>query len=227
MSQIEPFDLKDFARGFNMRYPSLSELKEFHQKTKYPDEFGLYRAWLTEGIPYVFSDIPLLFEKIRDFIGNEIGVHPSDIKLVGSARTGYSLDPSKNGKAFSNNSDLDLAVVSHHYFLECEMEFLKFKKDYEEKSITPANSRQTELWPEIISDIDRQRRTSGFIDIFKIPTLQGYPVAKNSINTCWRVTERLKLTPFGPKVKKCSIRVYRNTESFMKQNNINFRCCLA
>ena len=218
---MKPFNLSKAARDFCPRYPSASELRNFYEEADYSEVIGVCRAWMTEGIPCVFSEEPLLFEKVRELIAQEICIHPSDIKVVGSARTGYSMNPNKVDTKFSQASDLDLAVVSNDYFLRCEGEFLKFKDEFKRQIITPDNPKQASLWPDIIKDIDKQRQERRFIDIWKVPTKPGYLISQAALQVCWKVTEKLNLTQFGPSVKKCSLRVYRDMEAFVEQNRKN------
>lgn len=223
---MDPFTLNKSARNLKDRYPTLSQLKEFYKAADPSEVLGACRAWLTEGIPWAFSNEPLLFEKVRELIANEIRIEPADIKLIGSARMGYSMNPTKVGNQFSDTSDLDLAVVSAEYFSRCEQDFRKFKYDFENNIITPDNSEDARWWPEIINDIDNQSQNRGFVDICLIPKNSRYLNAQTAINACSTVTRKLKITSFGPTVRKCSIRVYRDTKSFIKQNRINFRSFL-
>jgi hypothetical protein len=49
-------------------------------------------------------------------LADQIGVWTFDIALVGSAAVGVSLSPAKNFSLFHPESDVDVAVVSSHYF---------------------------------------------------------------------------------------------------------------
>lgn len=49
-------------------------------------------------------------------LGSKIDVDPACITIVGSAALGCSLNPSKNLKPFDDGSDVDVAVISGHYF---------------------------------------------------------------------------------------------------------------
>ena len=39
-----------------------------------------------------------------------------DIIITGSASLGFSLNPNKNFKSFDKKSDIDISIISHHYF---------------------------------------------------------------------------------------------------------------
>ena len=49
-------------------------------------------------------------------VANALEVDPCAVHLIGSACTGFSLDPTRNFEEFSVGSDIDVAVVSHLHF---------------------------------------------------------------------------------------------------------------
>lgn len=70
----------------------------------------------------VFEGLPNCWDREYDYVrwrhdySERIGVDPQSLTLVGSAKLGYSLSPSKGFKTFDSHSDLDLAVVSESCF---------------------------------------------------------------------------------------------------------------
>lgn len=58
------------------------------------------------------------YPEFRDAIGRVISVDPNDIFLVGSAKFGVSLKPTKEAlfRPFNENSDLDVAIISEELF---------------------------------------------------------------------------------------------------------------
>ena len=47
---------------------------------------------------------------------SKIGVDSKAIVLTGSASVGFSLNPDNNLRAFTDTSDIDVAIISQHYF---------------------------------------------------------------------------------------------------------------
>ena len=39
----------------------------------------LAQLWMTEGIPFVFSECPAVYESIRIWLGRELGIHAKQI----------------------------------------------------------------------------------------------------------------------------------------------------
>lgn len=73
---------------------------------------------LFERLPFAFSPSWDEYRGWRRHLATAINVDSSEIVIVGSAAVGYSLSPIKNLKAFDSDSDIDVAVVSDHFFSE-------------------------------------------------------------------------------------------------------------
>lgn len=82
------------------------------------DHDDLFSELIFERTPHVFGgDV----EACRTWTGRlakMLNVDSSEIKLVGGAAIGFSLNPHKNFAAFTPDSDIDVAIVSDHYFSE-------------------------------------------------------------------------------------------------------------
>ncbi|MCX6864775.1 MAG: hypothetical protein NTV46_00905 [Verrucomicrobia bacterium] len=183
---------------------------------------GFCRQWISEGIPHAFCGNPMLYEIARGWVARRLDIHAKEVTLIGSARIGYSLaPPPKLGQKFGSHSDLDLAVISADLFSRCDADFLRFEEDFKNGLIKPNSPRKERLWPEIVDDLSRTRRRPGFLDTWKIPLLDRYPLAKRIADTCWRLCEKLKATNENYAVTKASIRVYRDYSSFIRQTRVN------
>lgn len=82
---------------------------------KEPNEYVVSK-WIVEKIPVIFNDDYETFIKTKLSIANKLGVDSCSIIFVGSSSTGFSLNPEKGFKVFDEESDIDIAVISHHYF---------------------------------------------------------------------------------------------------------------
>lgn len=72
--------------------------------------------WIFEQTPYIFDGQEIEYIRWREEIAEKIRVDPTDILITGSAALGFSLSPHKNFKRFNAKSDVDVSIVSHHYF---------------------------------------------------------------------------------------------------------------
>ncbi|MFI7694220.1 hypothetical protein ACIBQ6_34515 [Nonomuraea sp. NPDC049655] len=87
--------------------------KEFSSLGQEVDYFVTAR--LFDGTPAVWPQ-ELKYIKWRHLVAAELGVDPMAVQLVGSARLGYSMNPTKNFRKFHEGSDLDIAVISPELF---------------------------------------------------------------------------------------------------------------
>ena len=82
---------------------------------QYPYEF-LTSKWVLEKIPYIFNNDSEAYIKTKLELASLINVDSCSIIFVGSASTGFSLSPMKNFRKFNDQSDIDIAIISHYYF---------------------------------------------------------------------------------------------------------------
>jgi hypothetical protein len=66
--------------------------------------------------PYVFQPQPTAWDTFRDELVSLLGVSRGDIRVVGSARFGFSMKPGRNLKAFADTSDIDVVIVNADLF---------------------------------------------------------------------------------------------------------------
>jgi hypothetical protein len=87
---------------------------EFKNDLRAMDLTKLVRKHITTGGSAMLADST--YYELRDTIAAHFKLHPSAVILVGSARLGFSLKPTKRYEPFGNSSDLDFAVVSREAF---------------------------------------------------------------------------------------------------------------
>ena len=63
------------------------------------------------------------YADFRAAISDIVGVSNGDVRLVGSARFGLSMSPSKGVRPFNDQSDLDVVIISNDLFNEVWGEF--------------------------------------------------------------------------------------------------------
>ncbi len=74
--------------------------------------------WIVESIPALFNGNMDEYLRIKDVISKGLGVDMCSVVFVGSSSTGFSLNPEKDFKVFDEESDIDIAIISHYYFNE-------------------------------------------------------------------------------------------------------------
>lgn len=104
-----------------MPYSALSfcrmvSVNEFRALLKSERPEDIVNDLLFRGVPYVFSARPADYGLLLRSLAQSLQVPAEDMTLVGSGRTGFSLDPAQFGKPFGDHSDLDVVVVSPRLF---------------------------------------------------------------------------------------------------------------
>ena len=89
----------------------------------YPTPYQFVQKRLLSGIPWIFSADENSFVKWKTEASKACGVGTEYIYLVGSAKTGFSMSPSKPGQGFRPispterwPSDIDIAIVDKALF---------------------------------------------------------------------------------------------------------------
>jgi hypothetical protein len=76
----------------------------------------LAREYVFGGVPFVFEGDEPSWQLLRTHLAQNLGINQADIYVVGSAKLGFSLSPNGFPRAFSEESDIDIAVVSAELF---------------------------------------------------------------------------------------------------------------
>jgi len=72
--------------------------------------------WILEKVPHIFENDLNRYIEWKELLASKIGVDGKAIVLTGSASVGFSLNPDNNLRAYNDKSDIDVAIVSQHYF---------------------------------------------------------------------------------------------------------------
>jgi hypothetical protein len=169
--------------------------------------------------PYIFKDIPLLFQQVIQYLANELELENADIKLIGSAKTGFSISPKPNyGKPFSDTSDLDFTIFNESLFLKLKNEFNLWADQYEKRNLFPKEAEKIYWDSNLI--IVRKNLDRGFIDTYKIPNRNLFPLTMKINNLLYLIPFKLNEI-HGIKNSKASLRVYKNEHLFLNQLKLN------
>ncbi|UUZ92355.1 hypothetical protein LJK87_44405 [Paenibacillus sp. P25] len=96
---------------------TIAERKEafFDDLLKKPLSFVVSK-WIIDCPPYIFEDDILECIEWKEKLSSVIGIDSRSIVITGSAGVGFSLNPSKDFREYRNQSDIDVAVISTHFF---------------------------------------------------------------------------------------------------------------
>ncbi len=79
-----------------------------------PDVF--ISKWIMEKTPNIFCGNEVKYYEWKHKMASRLQIDARDIIITGSACLGYSLNPKKNFKKFSQYSDIDVGIISNYYF---------------------------------------------------------------------------------------------------------------
>lgn len=148
---VAPFHTERYLQKLVAPYPSPEDFRDVIFMSSRQAREDVVRLWLTEGIPFSFRSCPAIYERIRFWVGHCLGVCPKEITVVGSARIGFSMVGGETfGRAFSQSSDLDMAIVSENVFESMTETFERWKEDYINKVVSPRNPTEQGYWIENI-----------------------------------------------------------------------------
>lgn len=184
------------------------------------EQISLLLHYIIDNSPFAFKEKPLLYEQMRQFIAMKIAVDPNDIKLIGSAKTGFSISTDEFGRAYNTDSDFDFAIINKEIFDNLCNEYSRWKQEYMQGHISPKNERERGHWNANI-EVVKNNIKRHFIDVGKLPALKNVcPVAQNILNTMWQVKENLeKYNKIY--IRKASARIYSDFSSFYGQTALN------
>ena len=97
-------------------------------ETKSADE--IYDEYFISGEVWIFKNLFgehwfEQYDKFKKYIAQKLGVHYNNIGIAGSAKLGFSLNPTKNFKTFNDRSDIDIIIVSQKLFIEFWEQYLR------------------------------------------------------------------------------------------------------
>jgi hypothetical protein len=212
--------LSNAAASIRNIFISPKEFYDAYNNIYQTEKNSFIRHTLINNIPFAFKVTPILYEQIIQYLADKINITPADIKLIGSAKTGFSLNPSPDyGRAFSQNSDLDFSLINQNIFSELEGEFNSWANQFQSGNLLPQNKNQETYWPENLNNCPKNLKR-GFIDTNKIPSHNQFLKTQTINNSLYLIKDKLEKV-HKIIIKKASLRVYKDWASFSRQLTIN------
>ncbi|SDE60616.1 hypothetical protein [Desulfuromonas thiophila] len=101
-------------------------IEEFKSDLKSLTSLQVFRKYILNGECYLLNNDQHFH--IREDVCENFSVEFNDVVMVGSGKLGFSLKPSKRFVEFSDDSDIDIAIVSPILFQRVWEEAYLFKK---------------------------------------------------------------------------------------------------
>lgn len=212
--------LSKTASAISNAYSVPADFKTYYNNIDYKERKSLVRHFIVNNIPFAFKDKPILYEQITQYIADKFYISPTEVKLIGSAKTGFSISPLPGyGKTFGQHSDLDFSIINEDLFSELEEEYNNWSDLFKQKQIQPYNNTEENYWYQNLDSGQRQLNR-GFIDTHFIPNREQFSTTRKINNSLWLIQKFLD-EKHGMKVKKVSASFYKNWMSFAGRLNTN------
>lgn len=212
--------LSKTATSINSTYSVPADFKTYYNSIDYKEKKSLVRHFIVNNIPFAFKDKPILYEQITQYIAGKFYISPSEVKLIGSAKTGFSISPLPNyGKNFGQHSDLDFSIVNEDLFCDIEEEYNSWSDLFKTEQIQPNNNIEKNYWYQNL-DSGLRQINRGFIDTHFIPNREQFSTTRKINNSLWLIQKYLN-DKHEIKVKKVSASFYKNWNSFAGRLNTN------
>jgi hypothetical protein len=191
--------------------PNPSSFVEELRRVPQTERMAIIRTWVQDRSPAAFSEMPYLWEAVREWISARYQLSPREIGLAGSAQVGFSMHPKKALANFERNrSDLDIYAVSKVLYGALEREARNFvarqlaapKTDFLEQAKTTSRAL-----------------ANRYVDLQQIPAIHDrYPLVARLRNDTSIVIDKLKHSGFC--LKPSHIRVYEDWDAMARWTKI-------
>ena len=184
------------------------------------------RLWVTEGLPFAFRDNPMDYERAREALARVLSDNPKNVSVSGSGRTGFSMSPTQFGRHFSDQSDLDVFLVSENFFAKLSIDANTFIDRYSSGDAIPRTSSERKYWPDNAKRLPQQIE-AGFIDSMLIPIGNYYPSRDKVSHAVTSFNYSATGNGQGGKIyKTSSLRVYKDWDSAVRKIERSLRSAL-
>lgn len=212
------FFLSEEAKSLEL-YANSTIFKEVFDNDFYNEANAIVKQYVIDNTPFCFKEHPILFAKIKLLLSFKLTIPYESIYLIGSAKTGFSIDPAHFGKHFSEESDLDFAIADPILFDNVSREVYQWIDDYSNNKIMPNGEKDKYYW-DINAKLLPKNIQRGFIDERKIPRNSKYEISKRIGQLMFLIKANLSCFNYL-NVRECSARIYKDEECFRSQTVIN------
>lgn len=200
-------------------------LRENYFKISAGERASLLNFLIISNFCHAFRIKPIVYEQVTQYISDKFGVAKSNILLIGSARTGFAIDPKNYGRKFSEESDLDFAIIDQELFQKSVLDFKQWKDGSEKNKYSQEVINQYKYWNDNLNNLKFQVK-KGFLDTYKIPNFSEFVTTQPINNSLALIVINLKQYQ-NIKVREASARIYKDWATFQKQLRLNIEDVLT
>jgi len=183
----------------------MQNLVEFKNDLRSSKPEVVVQKYLFDRSPYCFADNPQRYIDFRKEICEQFKIHLQNFAIVGSAKVGFSLNPTKFGVVFSDSSDVDVVLVSEELFQRLWIDLIRFRRD--EFAYLP-------------SEYKKQFNELQYILFWGHVRMDKLPNKFTAAKKWWEFFNRLsKDTRFGPRrIRAMIFKTWKHVSFFYEKN---------
>lgn len=211
--------LSETAKSVKGEFLTANTIKETYNELSADEKEALLMHYMINGTAFLFKNCPLLYEQLIRFISDRMKVCVNDIKLIGSTKLGFTMDPQDYGRKITEKSDLDFTIISNELFIRFQNENMKWSDAYSNGELQPKQG-EVKFWQEN-QRVNKRNIAKGFIDCKKVPTIENLcPYSIKMQKALELIIEQLSLK-YSIQLSNANVRIYKDFESFLKQLKLN------
>ena len=201
------------ASTINEIYSDPQNFTKKYWEIKIQERSSFIRHFIVNNKPFAFKDHAILYEQITQYIADKFKIKPEEVKLIGSAKTGFSISPPPGyGRSFGAHSDLDFSIINEEIFNKLKIEYSVWKDQFTSSAINPHSETERKYWLSNVETGANQIRR-GFIDTNKIPNRESFKTTMEINNSMYLINSNInKYHPI--KIKKTTASIYQNWNTF-------------
>ncbi|MFN4246568.1 MAG: hypothetical protein ACK4EY_02530 [Flavipsychrobacter sp.] len=217
-------NLSESAMGIVEPFTSPNTFKTYFKTVKHGEIDSIIRHHIVNNIAFAFKEHPVIYEQTIQYIADKLKISPLQIKIIGSAKTGFCMDPKHYGRNFNDDSDIDLSIISDTTFKTLEKEFNLWNHDFRQMHIKATNDRENRFWKDNSERVPKNL-TKGYIDSSKIPNRPQYGFTCE-LNNILYITHRYLVNKHNIKTQKVTASIYRDWHNFFNRLKNNVSYCI-
>lgn len=159
----------------------------------------IMNKYLLFGIPYIYRNDENRYFELKEEISNHFKIQQTQVYIVGSAKLGFSISPSKMFRELNDDSDIDVAIIDNKLFDEYWKNLYSFNINLV--------SRSTE----------EDRRYKRFVDYFFRGWVRPDLMPVRMSNEWFEYFKIL----YGKYNRKVAVGIYKDNEFFMGYHRDN------
>jgi predicted nucleotidyltransferase len=97
-------------------------------------EQEIVQRYITHGSSFVFNGDEDKDFKLKKVIADNFSLNPECVIMIGSAKLGFSIAPLKLWKAFDDESDIDMVIISNEIFDEFWVDLYDFNLELTDRT---------------------------------------------------------------------------------------------